>query len=534
MGAIQTGKSLLSEIAIAWAICNSPGPIMLTMQTDEDAREHCNQRFMAMLKSVPQIRAMLPEDRHLKQMAAIYFGPFFLEVNGANLSNLQRVSVRWKFNSECWLWKQGLLAHARGRVSAFEKAGNSKVVNESQGGTAGDDMDLAWQSGNQQLWGVRCFECKRVSGLEFAIPRVGEEKKVDGVVWNEDARRADGSWNIGRAAETARWRCPKCGAEHPDTAKTRARWNAEGEYIIGRPDAPAHLESFRWEALVARDMGALVSQFLEARKAQKAGVPQAMMDFTRQRRALPWVEEDLSEVILLKGSGYKLSEITEPAKKLENEAMRFVTIDRQRDHFWISVRAWRRDGSSRLLYFSRVTTAEQCEDVRILYGVDRQLCFEDAGYFPEGVYTDCAKWGWTALKGSGDNYFTIELKDRKIKRLWSNASMVQHNGKVLPLFHWASDPVKDVLYKLRSGQGAKWETPDDASPEYESQLGGDSKKPFLNKKSGRPEFRWQRTRANHAHDLEAMQVCVAMMLGILVPPTVTNEDEKSSGEDKKE
>jgi hypothetical protein len=109
--------------------------------------------------------------------------------------------------------------------------------------------------------------------------------------------------------------------------------------------------------------------------------------------------------------------------------------------------------------------------------------------------------------------------------------MVQHNGKMLPLFHWASDPVKDVLYKLRSGQGAKWETPDDIGQEYASQLGGDAKKPFLNKKSGRNEWRWQRTRANHAHDLEGMQVCVAMMLSILIPPApveeaITNENKK--------
>jgi len=528
-GAIQTGKTLVVEGAATWATCNSPGPMMWTLQTDEDAREHCNQRFMEAYRTVPQIRAMLPEDRHLKQMAAVYFGPFFLEVNGANLNNLQRVSIRWKFNSEVWLWKQGLLAHARGRVSAFEKAGNSKVVNESQGGNSGDDFDLAWQAGHQAIWSVKCFACGKLSPLEFSGRMLDDPKKKSCVVWNEDARRQDGSWNVARAVETARYTCRLCGMEHANDARTRARWNSDGEYVSQRPDASPENRSFRWEALVARDFGALVSQFLEARKAQKAGVPQAMMDFTRQRRALPWVEDDMSEVILLKGSGYMLSEIKAPAEKLPNEAHRFVTIDRQRDHFWISVRVWFRDGSSRLLYFSRVTTPEQCEDVRILYGVERQLTFEDAGYFPEGVYTDCVTYGWTALKGSGENYFTVETRGGKIKRLWSDANRIQHQGKMLNLFHWSSDPVKDVLYNLRSGRGAKWETPDDIGQEYASQINGDKKKPFLNKRSGRNEWRWQRTHANHAHDLEAMQTVVAMMLGILAPPhpmedTITKEE----------
>lgn len=525
MGAIQTGKSLASEIGIMWEICNSPGPTMLTMQTDEDAREHCNQRFFEALKSVPGIRAILPEDRHLKQMAAIYFGPFFLEVNGANLSNLQRVSVRWKFNSEVWLWKQGLLSHARGRVSAFEKAGNSKVINESQGGTADDDFDLAWQAGNQQVWSVRCFACGVLSPLEFVGRMIDDPKKFACVVWNEDARRQDGSWNVGRAAETARYRCRHCGEECDDSARTRAAWNASGEYVAGRSDAPRDTVSFRWEALVARELGPLVSQFLEARKAQKQGVPQAMMDFTRQRRALPWKEDDMSEAILLRPSGYVLAGLDSKAV-LPNESKRFMTIDRQRDHFWVVIRVWFRDGSSRLLYFSRVTTPEQCEELRIQYGIEEQLTFEDAGYFPEGVYTDCVRYGWTALKGSGDNYFTVEVRERKIKRLWSNASMVQHNGKMLPLFHWASDPVKDVLYNLRSGKGATWETPDDIGTEYPNQLAGDRKKPFANKKSGRNEWRWQRVHANHAHDLEAMQTVVAMMLQILVAPEIPLEKEK--------
>lgn len=524
-GAIQTGKTLVVEGAATWATCNSPGPIMWTLQTDEDAKEHCNQRFMEAYRSVGQIREMMPENRHLKQTNAVYFGPFFLEVNGANLNNLQRVSIRWKFNSEVWLWKKGLLAHARGRVSAFEKAGNSKVVNESQGGTKGDDFDLAWEAGHQAVWSVKCFGCGKLGPLEFAGAMGADPKRKACVVWDEDARRKDGTWNVGRAVETCRYRCPLCGEEAPDDSRTRARWNAEGEYISMRPDAPETIRSFRWEALVAREMGQLVAQFLEARKAQKQGVVQAMQDFTRQRRALPWVEDDTSEAILLKGSGYNLAELKDHAVRLENEANRFITVDRQRDHFWVIIRVWFRDGSSRLLYFSRVTTAEQIEELRIQFGVEPKVVFEDAGYFPEGVYTDCAKYGWTALKGSGENHFTVDTRAGKIKRLWSNASLVQHNGKILPLFHWASDPIKDVLFNLRSGRGAGWETPDDVGPEYESQLSGDRKKPFQNKRSGRSEWRWQRTHANHAHDCEAMQTAAAMMLGILLAPEVKNEEE---------
>ena len=59
MAAIQTGKTLVAEGCITWALSNSPGPTMWTFQTDDDATEHCNQRFMAALKSVQKIRDML-------------------------------------------------------------------------------------------------------------------------------------------------------------------------------------------------------------------------------------------------------------------------------------------------------------------------------------------------------------------------------------------------------------------------------------------------------------------------------------------
>lgn len=248
-----------------------------------------------------------------------------------------------------------------------------------------------------------------------------------------------------------------------------------------------------------------------------------MMDFTRQRRALPWKDDLAIELVLLKGSGYKLTEpnITE---KIPNEAARFMTVDRQRDHFWMVIRAWKSDGSSRLLYRSRINTDTQLREVQERFAVEPQLVFEDSGYFPDAVYGDCARYGWTSLKGSGDNYFTVEKGGRKFKRMWSDATRVQKDGRFIPLIHWASDPIKDVLYNLRTGKGASWEVADDAGDEYQSQLNGDRKKEFVNKKTGRQEWRWQRVHANHYHDCEAMQTTAALMLGILSSPEVPTND----------
>ena len=519
--AVQTGGTLCAaEIPAAYFQSNAPGPMMWTQQTDKAVKEHSKGRFNKFFRNVPQIKVQLPTNRHDMTNSEIYLADSYLIVNAANLSSLQSKSIQYKINSECWLWDAGLLDHARARVSKFEEVGTSKIINESQASFEKDDFHKAYLMGHQAVWGIRCFGCGEYSALEFFGRDASNPEKKACVVWDSTAKDKDGAWNTERAAATARWVCPKCGVPHEDTPRTRTLWNATGKYLIGNPSAPDTHRSFRWNSLVSRPMSMMVTQFLAANAAAKIGLTEDLKKFKMQRLAQFWVEDDLSETILLKGSGYVLAGM-DPLAKLDNEAERFVTIDRQRDHFWIAVRAWRRDGSSRLLYFSRVTTPEQCEDVRILYGVEPKLCFEDSGYFPEGVYTDCARWGWTALKGSGDNYFTVERREGKLKSLWSDATRIQHNGKLIPLFHWASDPIKDILYNLRSGRGAAWETPDDMGGEYANQLTGDRKKAFLNKKSGRNEWRWQRVHANHAHDLESMQVLAALMLSILAGPTIS-------------
>ncbi len=525
LGAIQTAKSLWLEICTAYALANSPGPMSFTMQTDDDAKEHCEQRFFPMLKNVPRIRAMLPREKSKETKTKIYFGAFYLVVNGANINNLQRVSLRYKFNSELWLWKQGLLQHARNRVSEFERAGNSKVCNESQGGNVGDDLSKAYDSGNQCVWGIRCFGCNRLTPLEFSARMVTDPKARAGVIWSSDAKGTDGRWNIARAMETCRWRCRECGHEHDDTPRTRALWNDSGDYVAQRPDAPPDTVSFRWEALVSRPMSKLVKQFLEAREAQKMGLVAAMQDFIRQRRALPWKGESADATVLLKKAGYNLTD-EKIGDKIANEAFRFATIDRQRDHFWMIVAAWRSDGSSRLLYRSRIETAEQCEDVRQRFNVEPQLTFEDSSYFPEGAYKDGSRFGWTALRGSGENYFTIDPpRGQKFRRLWSNVSQILYEGKLIPLIHWASDPIKDILHRHRSGGGPSFEIADDAGADFERQMNGEHKKETLNKKTGRPEWRWFRRHANHYFDCYAMQVAAALMVGLLAAPAAPDGEE---------
>lgn len=520
--AVQTLKTLFLEICSLWSLENKPGPCMWTMQDDDSAKEHVKGRYMGLLKSVPALAAIMPRDRHNRNTLEIYFGDFYLLINGANLGNLQSKSIRHKLNSECWMWKQGLLEQAERRVSAYERDGISKIINEGQGSWVGDDFDKKWLDGTQEVWAVECAGCHKHQPLEFFARMDADPETRAGVVWSKEAKREDGTWNEKIIRESVRWVCKSCGHAHENTARTRAAWNATGKYLEPRADADGRHRSFTWNALIADDLGNLVVEYLSAVESKNRGNVEPLCTFYQQRLGLPWKEEaqDFGKVEIVGLAGYTLAEMFDagPAK-IENESHRLLTVDRQRDHFWCVVRAWCLGGKSRLLWRGKVLTTEQIMEIQQRFGVLPQFVMQDAQYSTAQVYDDCIKHGWTALHGSGDDSFTHLLPDgRKVQKFFSPLKLAEGAGGRARYMFWASDPVKDMLAALFSGKSYPFEIAGDVGPEYLKQLQAEAKRERVSKQTGRSEWRWVKTGPNHLRDCEAMQVAVALALGILPQP----------------
>lgn len=528
--AIQTAGTLVVEISMLYFLANAPGPIMWTQQSDADAKEHFKGRFNGLMKRCAPVAALIPKyDRHAVTTTEVYFGDFYLIGNGANINNLQSKSIRYKFNSEVWLWKQGLMEDAKGRVSAFERVGTSKVVNESQGSTEGDDADREWVEGSQEHWSVKCEKCGEHAPLDFFGRAKDDPEKRVGVVWNETARGESGRWNVAKAQESVRYRCPHCLHEHENSARTRAKWNETGLYQVKNHEAPATHRSFSWNSLCNTDHAQLVGQYLNAVNSKLRGDVEPMRNFFQKRLAKSWRDEAQAvEFVTLVTSGYTLTDLDQSqtwAKKIDNEAYRVLALDRQKDHLWGVARAIRADGSSRLIYRGRIATVEEAEAIRERFDIPPKLVFQDAQYSTSKVYDDCAKWGWTALHGSGQNRFPHYPRGSKkaVHKFYSPMKTANHNGKLVNYMHWASDPVKDILDRLRKGEGVGWEVADDVGDEYKSQLSGETKRERINKATGRPEWRWVKTGPNHQWDCEAEIVVFLLIVNLLTEANAPQE-----------
>jgi hypothetical protein len=256
---------------------------------------------------------------------------------------------------------------------------------------------------------------------------------------------------------------------------------------------------------------------LEAKAALRQGNVDPLRQFIQKRLAEPWEEDLTDNREELVGSGYSIGEFAN-GERIDNEIHRFFTIDKQRDHFWACVRAWRADGTSRLLFYARLENFDQILEHAQRYKVQPKMVFVDGGYDTDQVYSACAKQDWTVLFGSGRDSFPYRKPNGDIiNRPFTRFSEAQTAiGRPARYAHWSSDRAKDILNAHRTGQSVAWEIPDDIGKDYLSQIDAEVKREVTNSKTKQIEYRWVRTRRhNHAFDCEAMQIVAAMMLRII-------------------
>jgi hypothetical protein len=523
--AVQMGGTLIADVWVPWIICNDPGPISWTMQTDEMVEKHCKSRLNPLLERCKPVAAMLPRPGPMRTTQEIYFGGFFLTCNSANISAQQSQSIRYKINDEIWMdrWQQ-VYGHAVARVTKYEEVGRSKILNISQApvmdAETGNVEDFSFRSGHMAEWSATCPKCAKPHPLQFAQMMSDDPKARAGVVWDHAAKRDDETWDTARAVGSVRFRCPNCGHESDDSDATREAWRKTGHYVAGRADAPRENVSFHVEALVTRPMAMLVQEWCEAENhSARQGDDTARIEFRTKREAKPWVVEKRVINLFTKSAGYKLAEFA-AGERLKNEAPfhRFMLLDRQQDHWWALVVAWTIDTGprGRLLWFGRVDTRDGLRQLQARFGVDDACVAQDRGYRPGDVDRDSAEFGWRSMRGFGRKTWTQRdpATGTIINFPYSDPQVSDYIGGDVYFYNWSSDYFKDMLSTALEGKGEiRFELPDDCPALFLEHLKGEAK---VEVRAGIWEWREVKSNApNHGLDCAAMALCVATIAGIV-------------------
>jgi hypothetical protein len=280
-----------------------------------------------------------------------------------NRTNLQRRSIRWLIGDETWRWPPGHMAEAEARVTAFGWLG--KCLFMSQGGEEDDDTHRRFESTDMREW-------------TFACPQCGHRQPFlwENVEWSRDARDETGQWDYRIVRDTAVMLCASCRHAFPDSDRTRRELNLTGAYVVTNPNAPRENAGFHWNALCAMSWGRLAELHLRARAAARAGDLTLMQQFIQKRLALPWREYTEDYRMEIAPGGYRLGETWDGEGGVDASGrvaapgvpsvcpLRIVTVDCQRDHLYLVVRAWGADGSSRLIWHERTHSFADVAAVR--------------------------------------------------------------------------------------------------------------------------------------------------------------------------
>ena len=509
------GKSTLLEALMAWIVAQEPGPTLSITQTDQTSAEWFATRLLPVLRACKPLDSLWPTNRHAIQKAMCNFPHMALLLGGANVSNAQEKSVQHLFLDECWTYSD-LIQQFKRRL---HDRWNGKTVLVTQAHESPHALDAEWTAGRQWEWVHDCPGCRKMVRPSWL------DIKYD------DAKREDGTWHWAGVVASVRHECPHCGHRTDDTTAARralsmaSYWHAEGgqEYIAGHVSRWIPAFSVWWIK-----WSDLVLQWLMAHESKQNHQLQPLKDFRLQRLAQVWTDELDLPVVTLEAANYELHHYAK-GEKIDGEAARMMTIDVQKDHFWIVVRAWRSDGTSRLIWCGKLHSTEELKMLQTKLQVAHNRVFLDAG----GIYNSrvldyCARNRWLALMGSQYDSFKI----KGVRCLYADwepqaaPTVRNHLGKPVDVMRmmWASDSIKDILANLRNIGAPTWEFPKDAT-EYMRHLNSERKIQTVDAATKKTRTRWRQigSRPNHMWDCEAMQVAVAIRMR-LIPEVTTLAD----------
>lgn len=519
---VQSGKTLAPELTLCYLIANAPGPALWLDVIDDSAKDQSQSRLQPLFENCEPVRALFPLDKNKKRNRAIAFeNGMMLWIGGANnKNNLQRRSIRYVFGDETWLWKKDRMKEAEARTSAFGARG--KCVFMSQGSFVGDDTARAFEESDAREWMVPCPHCGAFQAMRWK-----------NVAWDSAAKDENGNWILARVRDSVAYRCEHCGKSWANTDKMRAALNAAGKFVATNANPRNGCAGFHWNALSTMDWADLAEEYLNAVRHSRRGDTSSLQVFYQKRMAEPWgVEIDDDDAGLSavtdECTGYVFGEEWGQEAVFDRERslwislddwkasgvnsapeirLRFMTVDVQMDYFYWVVRAWSKEGHSRLVARGMAVSTDDLERARAENGVQPKLLFIDAGFRTQIIKTLCVNRGYTALMGDRRKAFPHRIGGRTVFKPYSPPQVFSGNdGAVGRMFLFSTLATKDTLAEIRAGKtDMRWELPRDIDVKYYKQINAeyfDAEKQLWICPPGKE---------NHFFDCESMQIAAALI-----------------------
>lgn len=535
LAGVQGCKTGLGQIVIADAVARNPGNVLVTAQTDDEAKFYAKTKLLPCLRESAETKNIVAGlGRDDVTQEHILLGKMFVQIQGPSLSGSQSKTIKTLINEEMWTWEKGTIEHLLRRTNAVR---NRKILSGSQGGeqieteTGQEDWDewgAWWHQGTQEWFEVRCPGCEQFFGPETRVYPKG--KYI--VMWDdipETRNQKTKEWNWKAMRQTVRMQCPHCDRRIENRERDRRALIQDWRYQAYNQNPSPNHRSFRYSgySLWWRDLAEMVEMYLRAQDSLHRGDIEPLKNYTQKEEARFWTLADKAIPVINKkeASGYRIETYEtkegEPLKLIDDEKQRFCAIDFQRDRFPMVIRAFSNFGSKKL-FCDEPQTIEDVIEVVKQYGLKSGAVGFDVGNWSKDAMRFCFLNRWTPLRGRDVRNFTKTRGRRKPVQTRHQAVMERLTGdRIYPantqlkVLEWSNMFYKDILSRIR--MMPEHQIPDDVPQLYVDSMESEAK----DKKTGI----WKQigARPNHYWDCEAMITFMASLYGFV--GTLEKEDE---------
>ena len=348
------GKTLLGQCSMARDLVASPSRALWYCKTGADSAAFADSKWLPLMESSEMImsRAWDESDRRgSKTRFRLPDSPIeFLSADV--LSNRNSRSAQTIYLDESWQYDPGHIREILARAESYTRDGLEKIVLMETGPTRGGETDVLFETSTKHVWHPVCPSCRQNVDLGM-----GNSDTDWGFKWDRDetCRTPSGRWIPTAARKTTRYVCPHCKGETRYSREV-LRWMndpANGAKYIQTNAAPdPKVEGFTANSFCFSDWKTIIGKWLTANNAKKSGDMSPVEDFKRKDLCLPWdPAEDIQINSPVAKGDYKLGDDWPEMHKFPNgRPAIFMGVDVQKDHFIGAIRAYDKDGRSRLIF----------------------------------------------------------------------------------------------------------------------------------------------------------------------------------------
>lgn len=378
----QTGKTTLGLVWLMTRCALAPGPMLVAMASEDQARRCSQERVMPVFEASPGLSPMIPATRRRQRWCALSYQliPCTWAWAGARTpAQLASRPIRYLLLDEVDKFppragdEADPISLAEQRTKTYMHV--RKVILTSTPSGPDGAINSRYLLGDCRRYEVPCRACGRMQPLVWAQVRFDSDL--------EPSDAAAGAW----------YECSfgDCKARWDDTDKRAAV--RRGEWRATKAAAERGVVSFRLPSLASPIVtwSYLVTRFLRSK-----GNPLYLQDFVNSELAEPWEEASrhaTSETILAREGMYESGQrfASHPAYASRYAGKRPIVlggVDVQQDVLYAVAREYVAEGDSGQVARASVGTWAELAD--FLGRHDVQACCIDAAYRTDEVYRFCA------------------------------------------------------------------------------------------------------------------------------------------------